>query len=292
MIVARAVYRDGERVAEPDSISAMASRCRNGGGMAWIGLYKPSREEFEEVTREFDLHELAIDDAVNAHQRAKLERFGDTLFCVLRPARYIDETETVEFGEIHVFAGPEFVITVRHGEMPRPRRRAPRPRGDGRTCSGEGRSRSCTRSWIASSTTTGPWSPALENDIDEIEDDVFGTETSADVSRRIYELTREVIAFQRAIKPLVPMLERLMAAPGVDDEERRYLRDVLDHALQARGLRGRLPRAAPEHPQHQPHAGDEGPQRGLLPPERAGQEDLGLGGDPLRARRSWGRSTA
>ena len=80
--------------------------------------YRPSAEEFTAVAREFELHELAVEDAVHAHQRPKLERYGDTLFLVLRPARYVDETETVEFGEVHVFAGPQFVITVRHGEAP------------------------------------------------------------------------------------------------------------------------------------------------------------------------------
>ena len=119
----------------------MAASCREGGGIAWIGLYRPTHEEFADVAREFELHELAVEDAVNAHQRPKLERYGETLFCVLRPARYIDETETVEFGEVHVFAGPQFVITVRHSEAPdlaaraprpggAPRPAAPRPRGD------------------------------------------------------------------------------------------------------------------------------------------------------------------
>ena len=118
MIVDRAIYREGRRVAEPGDLAEMADTCRHGGGMAWIGLVSPTAEEFESVTREFALHELAVEDAINAHQRAKLERYGDTLFCVLRPARYVDETETVEFGEVHVFAGPEFVVTVRHGEKP------------------------------------------------------------------------------------------------------------------------------------------------------------------------------
>ena len=118
MIVDRAIYRDGRRAAEPVDLVAMAEACRDGGGVAWVGLYRPTLEEFTAVTREFGLHELAVEDAVSAHQRPKLDRYDDTLFCVLRPARYVDETETVEFGEIHVFAGPRFVITVRHSEAP------------------------------------------------------------------------------------------------------------------------------------------------------------------------------
>jgi magnesium transporter len=218
----------------------MAEACRDGGGIAWIGLYRPTREEFADVTREFGLHELAVEDAVNAHQRAKLERYGDTLFCVLRPARYIDETETVEFGEVHVFAGPRFVITVRHCKAPElgEVRRALEARPD-----------LLRRGPVAILHAImdrvvddyGPVIAGVENDIDEIEDEVFGVGLGADVSRRIYELTREVIAFQRAAKPLVAMLERLMAAPDVDDDERSYLRDVQDHALrlqeQADGFR-------------------------------------------------------
>ena len=106
----------------------MARACRDGGGIAWIGLYRPTQEEFADVATEFELHELAVEDAVNAHQRAKLERYGATLFCVLRPARYIDETETVAFDEVHVFAGPHFVITVRHGDWPDLARRTARTR--------------------------------------------------------------------------------------------------------------------------------------------------------------------
>jgi magnesium transporter len=238
VIVDRAIYRDGLRVSEPSDLTEMAETCRDGGGIAWIGLYRPTREEFVEVTREFALHELAVEDAVNAHQRSKLERYGDTIFCVLRPARYIDETETVEFGEVHVFAGPQFVITVRHGETPS----LAAVRRDL-----EARPDLLRRGPVAvlhaiMDRVVDDYVPVIagvENDIDEIEDDVF--EGRADASRRIYELTREVIHFQRASKPLTAMLERLMESPGVDDEERRYLRDVQDHALrvqeQADGFR-------------------------------------------------------
>jgi magnesium transporter len=238
VIVDRAIYRNGERVAEPRDLAEMAAICRDGGGIAWIGLYRPTHDEFAEVAREFELHELAVEDAVHAHQRAKLERYGPTLFCVLRPARYIDETETVEFGEVHIFAGPHFVITVRHGEAPdlAAVRHGLETRPD-----------LLRRGTVAIlhailDRVVDDYAPVVagvENDIDEIEDEVFGG--SADVSRRVYELTREVIGFQRANKPLVPMLEQLMAEPAVDDEERRYLRNVQDHALrlqeQADGFR-------------------------------------------------------
>jgi magnesium transporter len=147
VIIDRAIYRDGVRVAEPVDMSELADTCRAGGGIAWIGLYRPTHDEFEDVARDFGLHELAVEDAVHAHQRAKLERYGDTFFCVLRPARYVDERETVEFGEVHVFAGPSFIITVRHGEAP-----------DLGQVRHDLEERSCTPSSIAWSTTTHPWS--------------------------------------------------------------------------------------------------------------------------------------
>jgi magnesium transporter len=230
VIVDQAVYREGRRAAEPDDLSELHAACQSGDAVAWLGLFEPGEEEFEAVAREFELHELAVEDALNAHQRPKLERDDDTLFIVLRPARYVDETETVLFGELEIFVGPRFVITVRHGDAPElgaVRRRL------------EGRPDLLRRGPMAivyailDHVVDGyePVVAGLENDIDEIEDEVFGA--SPTVSRRIYELTREVIEFQRATAPLNEMVARLMEESGVDEEERRYLRDVQDHALRA-----------------------------------------------------------
>jgi len=238
VIVDRAIYRDGRRTPAPATLSELNAACRNGAGIAWIGLYRPDAAEFAGIAREFDLHELAVEDAVKAHQRPKLERYGDALFLVLRPARYIDETETVEFGEVHIFAGPQFVITVRHAEAPDLHRVREQL---------EARPELLERGPFAIVHAIldrvvddyGPVVAGVENDIDEIEDEVFGG--SPTVSRRIYELTREVIEFQRATKPLASILAGLMSAAPIDDEERRYLRDVQDHVLrvqeQADGFR-------------------------------------------------------
>jgi magnesium transporter len=200
--------------------------------VAWIGLYRPTEEEFASVAEEFGLHELAVEDALEAHQRPKIERYGQTLFVVLRPARYLDAPEEVEFGEIHVFVGEDFVITVRHGEAP---------------ALGEVRKRLEANSELL---VRGPeailyaimdrvvdgYAPVvrgLENDIDEIEVEVFSGNPG--VSRRTYELSREVIEFQRAVKPLSGMLASLIAGfekYKVDPELQRYLRDVQDHAIE------------------------------------------------------------
>jgi magnesium transporter len=116
MIVDNAIYVDGRRAAEPASLEETYQACREQHGLAWIGLYEPTEEEFSSVAEDFGLHPLVVEDAIKAHQRPKIERYGEALFVVLKPARYIDESETVEFGEIHAFAGRDFVVTVRHGQ--------------------------------------------------------------------------------------------------------------------------------------------------------------------------------
>jgi len=118
VIVDNAIYVDGRRTAEPGTLRETYEAVRDRRGVAWIGLYKPTKEEFSSVAGEFGLHGLAVEDATDAHQRPKLERYGETLFVVLKPARYLDEVERVEFGEVHVFVGEDFVVTVRHGEAP------------------------------------------------------------------------------------------------------------------------------------------------------------------------------
>ena len=228
MIVDRAVYRDGTRIAEPDDFAELHAACQARDAVAWLGLYEPTKEEFGAVAREFDLHELAVEDAVKAHQRPKLEHYGDDLFLVLRPARYVDETETVVFGEVAIFIGPQFVITVRHGDAPElgPVRRRLEARPELLR-----RGPLAILYAIVDHVVDGyePVVRGLENDIDEIEDEVFGG--SPTVSRRIYDLTREVIEFQRATDPLEAILGRLIAEPGVGEEEGQYLRDVQDHAI-------------------------------------------------------------
>jgi magnesium transporter len=228
MIVDRAVYRDGRRAGQPEDFAELRAACQTEDAVAWLGLYESSSEEFSAVAREFGLHELAVEDAVKAHQRPKLERYGDTLFLVLRPARYVDETETVLFGEVAIFVGPQFVITVRHGDAPElgPVRRRLEVRPDLLR-----RGPLAIVYAIVDYVVDGyqPVVAGLQNDIDEIEDEVFAA--SPTVSRRIYELTREVIEFQRATGALEGILARLMDEPGIDDEQHRHLRDVHDHAI-------------------------------------------------------------
>ncbi len=227
MIVDNAIYVDGRRVAEPSSLQETYQACREQRGLAWIGLYEPTEAEFSSVAEEFGLHPLAVEDAVKAHQRPKLERYDGRLFVVLRPARYVDGTETVEFGEVHVFVGEGFVLTVRHGETSELGDVRKRLEGDPQLL----RLGPEAILYTVTDRVVDDYAPVvagLENDIDEIETEVFSG--NAGVSRRIYELSREVIQFQRATEPLPAILGDLIGSAN-DPELQRYLRDVQDHAL-------------------------------------------------------------
>ncbi len=228
-IIDNAVYVDGRRILEPQSVLQTSECMEETGGMAWLGLYRPSQEDMKDIAVEFGLHPLAVEDAVTAHQRPKLERYDSTLFTVLRPARYIDSTETVEFGELHIFTGPDFVVTIRHAEtqgVAAVRKRLE----DNPELLSMGPEAVLYALLDKVVDDYSPVVAGLENDIDEIEDQLFAGDST--VSRRIYELTREVIQFQRAIQPLPDMmevLERGFTKYQVNVELQRNLRDVRDH---------------------------------------------------------------
>jgi magnesium transporter len=233
MLIDNAIYVDGQRVESPQSLDETFELMADLGGLAWIGLYRPSTEELAAVAKEFDLHPLAVEDARSGHQRAKVERYGDTLFVVLRPARYDDEREEVEFGELHLFVGPDFVISIRHAESPN--LAAVRQRLESQP---ELLARGPEAVLYAIlDRVVDEYEPVvagIENDIDEIEDQLFGDSDDDALSRRIYELFGEVIDFGRAVQPLTPMLEWLRRGYekyDVDLEVQRALRDVLDHSI-------------------------------------------------------------
>ncbi len=230
-IIDNAIYVDGVRTDNPASLSETFEVLRARGGMSWIGLYRPSEAEVREVADEFGIHALVVEDALSGHQRSKLERYGDVLFMVLRSARYLDAAEEVEFGEIHVLVGPDFVVTIRHAESPDLGRVRRRLEDDpGLLKLGPEAVLYAILDEVVDE--YAPVLSGLENDIDEIESQLF--EDEVDATQRIYELGREVIDFQRAVQPLAGMLDSLLRGSTkyeVDEELQRYLRDVLDHTL-------------------------------------------------------------
>jgi len=230
-IIDNAVYVDGRRIDDPSSLEQTFEHMRAASGMAWIGLLRPTAEELQEVAAELSLHPLAVEDALEGHQRAKLERYGDSLFVVLRPARYLDAHEAVEFGELHVFVGADFVVTVRHAEGPDLAAVRARMEASPELL----RLGPAAVLYAILDQVVDDYLPVvagLQDDIDEIDDVLFqGGEPG--LARRIYELAREVVAFQRATTPLEAMVESLRstAEERGDVELRRALRDVVDHVI-------------------------------------------------------------
>ena len=203
------LYVDGRRIESPSTIAETVAKLRaTPGALAWIGLFRPSDAQFRPVAEEFGLHEVAVEDAIVAHQRPKLERYGDTLFVVLRAATYLDREEEVEFGEIHLFVGPNFVLTVRHSRTPDLAVVRHRMEESPELLS---LGPEAVLYAIFDSVVDGyaPVVAGLDKDIDEIEAQVFRGDPT--VSRRIYELSGEVIEFQRSTRPLHGMLEGLVA---------------------------------------------------------------------------------
>ncbi|MGE4426434.1 MAG: magnesium and cobalt transport protein CorA [Solirubrobacteraceae bacterium] len=231
MTSGRAIYRDGQRQEAPDDLDSLFACSRVPDTVVWIGLHEPAAEEFARVARAFGLHALAVKDAIRAHQRPKLQRYGTTALVVLRSARYVDASATVEFGEVHVFVGPGFVVSVCHGD-------ASQLDGMGAALDADPERLRRGENAIAHAIVDRivedyvPVVEGIENAVDELEDDVFDGSPAA--SRRIYELTREVIEFQRAVKALPGMLGELTDRDGVGREEERFLRHVQDHALHVR----------------------------------------------------------
>ena len=230
-LIDNAVYLNGKRCAEPSSLDVTFEAMAETGGVGWIGLYRPTREEVDVVAAEFGLHKLVVDDMIAAHQRPKTERYDHVLFTVLRPARYLDAEERVEFGEVHVLIGPNFVVTTRYAETPNLAevRRRLESEPELLALGPEAILYSILDRVVDE---YAPVVAGLENDIDEIEFQVF--DGDATVSRRIYELLRQVIEFQRATRPLQDIIGALsegFETYSVDEELRRRLRDVEDHVI-------------------------------------------------------------
>ncbi|MFF5026647.1 magnesium/cobalt transporter CorA [Streptomyces collinus] len=237
MIVDCAVYRHGHRTEGPEDLSDALDAARAAGGFVWIGLHEPSEREFELVTHEFGLHPLAVEDALKAHQRPKLEVYDDSLFMVLKPVVYEPESDTVSAGEVMVFVGDAFVVTVRHGEgapLAAVRRRLeeePEMLGKGPTSVLYAISDAVVDHYLDVATE-------LQTDLEELEAEVFQPDGggSRNTASRIYTFKRQVLEFRRATGPLVPPLTRLAGTgqfgsgvPFVDDKARPFFRDVNDH---------------------------------------------------------------
>ena len=232
MIVDNALYRKGERVdlgLETKDLSGVRDRATEDHDFVWVGLHDPDGAELEAVADLYGLHELAVEDAISAHQRPKVERYDESLFMVLKSLWYVDEEDAVETGEISLFVGHDFVVSVRHGS---------------------GGGLSDTRQRLEGMSTVLAHGPSavvyavcdqvvdryeevigsLQEDVDEVEQSVFSTGRTND-SARIYVLKRELAEVRRAVLPLREPMNRFAAGSveGVHGDAAPYFRDVADH---------------------------------------------------------------
>jgi magnesium transporter len=228
MIVDCAHYKGGSRQHDARmSVAAAAASAAEGDGFVWLGIHDPTEREMQEIRTHFPVHELAIEDAASLHQRAKIEDYENHYFVVLRTASYDDEREQVDFGEIHIFAGPGYAITVRHGEASelRPARRRLEARSELLEAG------PVSVVWAVLDQVVDDYEPVVEGltaDIEEAEVGVF--EGQADQTERIYFLKREAIEFYRAVHPLLAPLAAIER--GADPRAaaiQNYFRDVNDH---------------------------------------------------------------
>ncbi len=232
MIVDNALYRNGERVdcgVATSDLSGVQALAEGGDDFVWVGLHQPTSAELEAVADLYGLHPLAVEDALRAHQRPKVERYDDSLFIVLKTLWYLDEQDAVETGEISLFVGARFVITVRHGTggaLHHARRRL-----------------EAMTSVLAHGPSAVVYAVCdevvdryeevageLQEDVDEVEESVFSTERTKDAAR-IYVLKRELAEMRRAVMPLREPMNRFThgAVEGIHSDAGPYFRDVADH---------------------------------------------------------------
>ncbi|MFF8101838.1 magnesium/cobalt transporter CorA [Streptomyces sp. NPDC016640] len=237
MIVDCAIYREGRRSEGPEDFSDALDEARSAGGFVWIGLHEPTAAEFDLVSQEFALHPLAVEDALKAHQRPKLEVYDDSLFLVLKPVEYEPESDTVSTGEVMIFLGDSFVVTVRHGEG------APLKAVRGRLEKEPElleKGPTAVLYAVADATVDHYLEVAteLQTDLEELEAEVFTPDGggSRHIASRIYNFKRQILEFRRATGPLAMPVSRLAGVgtsgarvPFVADEARPFFRDVHDH---------------------------------------------------------------
>lgn len=238
LIVSCHVYTGGQRCADLENssdIAALMQIAKAQGGFVWIGLWEPTDDEFAHIADQFDLPPLAVEDAISAHQRPKLESYGSELaFAIIKPVHYIDHDEVVEVAEVAVFVGRHFVVTVRHGRSDIPAQaRAILEADPERLAGGPGAVLHQITDLAVDEYLSAM--EAIEVDIDEIEAQVFGGDQT-DHSKRIYKLKREVLEFRRAATPLVAPLYALSQDAhrfGLTEDHQLLFGDVHDHALRA-----------------------------------------------------------
>ena len=229
-VVNCATYSQGCRTANVE-LDEVHEVLKESNQFVWIGLHEPSEEVLTKVQKEFGLHELAVEDARNAHQRPKVELYGDSVFIVLRTAQMNKEHHT-EFGETHFFVGPNFIVTIRHGaSLSYATVRSRCESTPQLLTKGQGFVLYAVMDFIVDQYF--PVIQELEQELEIVEDKVFKEKPSRETTEHIYQLKRELLEVKRATSPLVDICNRLMRfeIKCISEETRPYFRDVYDHAI-------------------------------------------------------------
>jgi magnesium transporter len=226
-----AAYSKGRRVSNI-RINEISDVLKQSDKFVWIGLHEPDEELLQQVQQEFGLHDLAIEDAHSAHQRPKLETYGESLFIVLRTAQMNTKERRVEFGETHFFLGENFIVTVRHGssiaytDVRNRCERAPDllQKGPGFAL------------YAVMDSIVDQYFPvieAMEAELEVVEEKIFGEKPSRATTEHIYQLKREFLEIKRAVLPLIEICNKLMRfdLAMIPEDTRPYFRDVYDHSL-------------------------------------------------------------
>jgi len=224
-------YADGRRIGEV-AIADISDVLREPGRFVWVGLHEPDAEMLAEIQQEFSLHDLAVEDAAHAHQRPKLERYGNSIFVVLRTVHIDQATGGIDYGETHIFMGANYVVSVRHGGS--------LPYGDVRTrceatpdllIKGPGFVLYALMDFIVDQYF--PLVDRFEDKLGELEDDIFRQTLTRETTERIYQLKRDLLEVKRAVAPLVDICNRLVRTDVtlIPDDARVYFRDVYDHTI-------------------------------------------------------------
>jgi magnesium transporter len=231
-VVNCAAYEGGVRVADVEVADVREVLQSHPGRFVWIGMYEPGEDLLREVQREFNLHDLAVEDAHNAHQRPKFEVYDDSLFVVLRTAQMSGSPPHIQFGETHVFVGPNYVVSVRHGSLlSHVGLRTRCEQTPGLLVQGPGFVLYALMDFIVDQYF--PIVEALEDELEGLEDEIFRDNVSRDTTTRIYQLKRELLAVKRAVSPLVEVCNRLTRfdVDLIPEDTRPYFRDVYDHVV-------------------------------------------------------------
>jgi len=222
-------YADGRRIG-PVEIEDISEILRFPGQFIWIGLHEPSEETLRKIQEEFSLHDLAVEDALRAHQRPKLEEYGDSMFVVLRTARI--DGDTIGFGETHIFVGPRYIVTVRHGaSLPYSEVRTRAESTPQLLRKGPGFVLYAIMDFVVDHYF--PIVDDLEDHLESLEEEIFDHSFDRGTMQRIYELKRDLVTLKRAVSPLIEVCNRLMRfdVTIVPEDTRVYFRDVYDHVI-------------------------------------------------------------